>query len=263
MTTNPVMQVLLARRSVRTYQDRPVEDEVKQEILRATLRAPTAGNWMLYSIIDVTRQAAKDTLAVTCDKQPFIARAPWVLLFLADYQRTYDYFTACGVPEWCERNGRTLAKPEESDLFLACCDALIAAQTAVVAAESLGLGSCYIGDILENDEAHRLLFDLPPYTFPICLLCLGYPTEQQKQRVQTTRFGQEYIVFDDHYQRHDPAALTRMYAAMEADWARGPRPAGIDNLGQAVYQRKFDAEFSHEARRSVKAMLERWMKGQE
>ena len=260
---NPVMQVLLSRRSVRTYEDRPVEDEVKQEVLRATLRAPTAGNWMLYSIIDVTRQAAKDTLAVTCDKQPFIARAPWVLLFLADYQRLYDYFTVCGVPEWCERNGRTLARPAEADLFLACCDALIAAQTAVVAAESLGLGSCYIGDILENDEAHRLLFDLPPYAFPICLLCFGYPTEQQKQRAQPPRFGQEYIVFQDHYQRHDADTLTRMYAEREADFARGRRPEGIDNLGQAMYARKFDAEFSREARRSVKAMLERWLKGQD
>ena len=116
---NLVMQVLLSRRSVRAYEDRPVEDEVKQEVLRATLRAPTAGNLMLYSIIDVTRQAAKDTLAVTCDHQPFIARAPWVLLFLADYQRTYDYFTACGVPEcasatagrWPDQRRRTCSWP--------------------------------------------------------------------------------------------------------------------------------------------------------
>ncbi len=72
-----------------------------------------------------------------------------------------------------------MRKPEEGDLFLACCDALIAAQTAVIAAESLGLGSCYIGDIMENYEVHRDLFKLPKYVFPICLVCFGYPTRQQ------------------------------------------------------------------------------------
>jgi len=258
---NPVMQVLLSRRSVRAYEGRPVEDEVKQEILRATLRAPTAGNLMLYSVIEVTQQAAKDILAVTCDHQPFIARAPWVLLFLADYQRMYDHFLRSGVPQWCQRNGRTLARPEEADLFLACCDALIAAQTAVIAAEALGLGSCYIGDILENDEAHRQLFDLPPYTFPICLVCFGYPTEQQKLRPQPPRFDQEYIVFRDRYQRLGNK-LGAVYGNLESDFARSmASPDGIENWGQAMYARKFDAEFSREARRSVKAMLGRWITG--
>jgi len=215
-----------------------VEEEVKQEILRATFRAPTAGNLMLYSIIEVSEQAAKDTLARTCDNQPFIARAPWVLLFLADYQRWCDYFLLSRVGDWCQRQGQALQKPQEGDLFLACCDALIAAHTAVIAAESLGLGSCYIGDILENDEAHRQLFDLPPYAFPICLLCFGYPTEQQKQRPLLPRFGQEFIVFRDRYKRLDPAEFARMYSDMEADYNRGgEKPAGIENLGQAMYAR--------------------------
>ena len=80
-----------------------------------------------------------------------------------------------------------MRKPQEGDLFLACSDALIAAQTAVVAAESLGIGSCYIGDIMENYEAHRDLFGLPQYVFPICLLCFGYPTQGQMQRPMTPR----------------------------------------------------------------------------
>ena len=80
-----------------------------------------------------------------------------------------------------------MRKPQEGDLFLACNDALIAAQTAVVAAESLGIGSCYIGDIMENYEAHRDLFGLPQYVFPICLLCFGYPTQGQMQRPMTPR----------------------------------------------------------------------------
>lgn len=129
---NQVMEVLLNRKSVRAYEDRPVPEEARAAILRAAMRAPTAGNMMLYSIVNVTDQSAKDTLAQTCDHQPFIAKAPLVLLFLADYQRWFDYFIVSGVEQLCEQRGEALRKPEEGDLLLACCDALIAAHTAVI-----------------------------------------------------------------------------------------------------------------------------------
>ena len=206
---NETLQLLLNRRSIRAYEERPISAEDKELLLQATLRAPTAGNMMLYSIIEVNDQAAKDTLARTCDNQPFIARAPLVLLFLADYQRWFDYFTLSGVEELCQRRGEPLRKPQEGDLFLACNDALIAAQTAVVAAESLGIGSCYIGDIMENYEAHRELFGLPQYVFPICLLCFGYPTQGQMQRPMTPRFDRKFIVFPDRYRRLDAGRLRR------------------------------------------------------
>ena len=63
-------------------------------------------------------------------------------------------------------------------MLLACCDALIAAQTAVIAAESVGVGSCYIGDILEKYEFHRESFNLPDFALPIGLICFGYPTAE-------------------------------------------------------------------------------------
>ena len=94
---NETIQLLLNRKSIRAYEERPISVEDRELLLQATLRAPTAGNMMLYSIIEVSDQAAKDTLARTCDNQPFIARAPLVLLFLADYQRWFDYFMLSGV----------------------------------------------------------------------------------------------------------------------------------------------------------------------
>ncbi|HZY41582.1 MAG TPA: nitroreductase family protein, partial [Anaerolineae bacterium] len=62
---NEVIQTLLNRKSIRSYEERAISEDVKNEILRAALRAPTAGNLMLYSIIDVTDQSIKDTLART------------------------------------------------------------------------------------------------------------------------------------------------------------------------------------------------------
>ena len=219
-TMNETLQLLLNRQSIRAYEERPISAEDKDLLLQATLRAPTAGNMMLYSIIEVTEQAAKDTLARTCDNQPFIARAPLVWLFLADYQRWFDYFVLSGVEELCERRGELLRVPQEGDLFLACNDALIAAQTAVVAAESLGIGSCYIGDIMENYEAHRELFGLPEYVFPICLLCFGYPTQGQLQRPMTPRDDRKFIVFPDRYRRLGKADFDKMYQDAQERFAR-------------------------------------------
>jgi nitroreductase len=157
---NEVMEVLLKRKSVRAYEEREIPTEVRAEFVSAALRAPTAGNLMLYSILEITDQSIKDRLAMTCDNQSFIARAPMVWIFLADYQRWSDYFHVSGVEEFCRQRNLAVQKPEESDLFLACCDALIAAQNAVIAAESLGIGSCYIGDIMEQYETHQEMLDL-------------------------------------------------------------------------------------------------------
>ncbi len=163
------------------------------------------------------------------------------------------------MPELCQRRGEPLRKPQEGDLFLACCDALIAAQTAVVAAESLGIGSCYIGDIMENYEIHRDLFQLPSYVFPICLLCFGYPTRSQTQRAVPPRFDRKFIIFPDRYRRLDRADFDEMYRDAQERFLVNPdRPDGIDNVGQAMYVRKFNADFSKEMTRSVRAILRSW-----
>ena len=258
-TIHPTMDLLLRRKSVRAYTGQPVSDNVKAQILQAAVRAPTAGNQMLYTIIEVQDQALKDHLAVTCDNQPFIAAAPLVLLFLADYQRWEDYFTASGVDELCAQKGQERRRPGEGDLFLACCDALIAAQTAVVAAEALGLGSCYIGDIMENYEVHRQLFDLPRYVFPISLVCFGYPTDQQKARPQPERFAPEHIIYQDRYRRLGEAELQQMFQQRQAQVFAGRAQVGeAANFGQLMYLRKFGAEFSVEMTRSVQAILRTW-----
>jgi nitroreductase len=256
---NQVMDVLMKRKSVRAYEEKEIPAEVRAEILKATLRAPTAGNLMLYSILDITDKSIKDKLAITCDNQPFIARAPMVWIFLADYQRWYDYFLASGVEELCTQRHLTMQKPEEGDLFLACCDALIAAQNAVIAAESFGIGSCYIGDIMEQYETHREMLNLPQYVFPICMLVFGYPTSQQKKQEYTHRFDEKFIVFENQYHRLDKNEFDEMFAERQRHLSTGKSMKGITAVGQATYLRKFSADFSMEMRRSVREILKVWM----
>jgi nitroreductase len=256
---NETLALIANRKSCRQFLAKLIPEQVKADIIGATLRAPTAGNLMLYSIIEVNEQAAKDTLAVSCDHQPFIARAPWVLLFLADYQRWFDYFEVCRTGDFAHRAGLPVRHPAEGDLMLVCCDALIAAQTAVIAAESCGLGSCYIGDIMENYQTHPDLFKLPLYTFPICLLCLGYPVKAQKARRPTSRFDREFVVFQNSYRRLGEGEFERMFEQEQARAFKNSEELyGAVNVGQLVYRRKFAAGFTLEMNHSVKAILKQW-----
>lgn len=256
---NQTLGIIRNRRSVRAFTGEPVTTEERETILSASFRAPTAGNMMLYTIIEVTKQETKERLAETCDNQPFIAKAPLVLLFLADYQRWFDYFNHCDVEGLARGTGMPLRRPGEGDLMLAVCDALIAAQTAVIAAESLGLGSCYIGDIMENYEIHRDLFGLPVYAFPITLVCFGRPSKEAALRELTGRFDSRFILFQDSYRRLSGEDFAAMFAPFEREHFRdAPGMEEAGNVGRYMYRKKFVSAFSLEMGRSVRAVLENW-----
>lgn len=244
MKNNPTTQGLFDRKSVRVYEDRPVEPEVRQTVLAAALQAPTAGNMALYTILDITDPAIKEKLSQSCDHQPFIADAPMVLIFCADYHRWYSVFKAQEV---------TTRKPGMGDLFLAQADAIIAAQNAVVAAHSLGLGSCYIGDITENFEYHRELLRLPKYVVPAAMLCLGYPTEQQLEREKPRRFAVEDLVHENGYSEEKAAAMPRMLAQQ-----LGVEGEALEQRLSRFRLRKWDCDFSREMSRSCAVMAEAW-----
>ncbi|MFX0143286.1 MAG: nitroreductase family protein, partial [Candidatus Hodarchaeota archaeon] len=225
-------------------------------IIHSAMRAPTAGNMMFYSIIEVKDQKKKEMLVNTCDNQPHIAKAPLVLIFLADMQRWYDYFTISRVSEKCASINRIYRTPDESDLLLACCDALIAAQNTVIAAESIGIGSCYIGDIIENIEIHREMFNLPKWVFPIAMLCYGYPKQEPSQKILKNRFPKKFIHFTNTYNRFNKADFFEMFQ----DFEKETYVEHAENLGQDYYLRKTGSEFAKEMSRSVKTAIRDWIK---
>lgn len=256
--SNATLSLIDRRRSLRLYDPAPLAQEEKDAILHAAMRAPTAGAMMLYAIIEIDDQAIKDRLAETCDGQPFIAAAPYALLFVADYQRWMDLFAAAGCEARAAELGIPTRLPAEGDLFLAFMDAMIAAQNAAVAAESLGIGSCYIGDIIENWEVHRDLFDLPRYAFPAALLCFGRPARQPPSQ-PTPRFDRRYIVHRNRYHRlsaEDLAEHHRPFGPGSFEYKEFPN--GALNVVQMNYIRKFTAEFSIEMTRSVREILKNW-----
>jgi hypothetical protein len=139
-------------------------------------------------------------------------------------------------------------KPREGDLILAIEDTLIAAQNAVVAAESLGIGSCYIGDVMENAEIHQQMLHLPRYVFPAAMLVFGYPTQQQKERAKPQRAAMRHVVHENAYREMDGAELQDMLAYQAVQ-----RP--YQEWLQAFCDRKYNSDFSREMTRSVAAYL--------
>lgn len=232
---NGIIQSLYDRKSVRVFTEQEITTKQKEEILMAAMEAPTAGNQQLYTILDITDEELKQKLSVTCDNQPFIAKAPMVLVFCADFQKWYDAFSA---------GGAAPRMPGVGDLMLAVSDTCIAAQNAVTAAWSMGIGSCYIGDIMENCEKHREMLKLPEYVFPAAMLVFGYPTEQQKNRKKPQRCRLEDIVQTNTYAQKNADELRWMFAKEYPD-------GDFEGWSRRFCNRKYNSNFSKEMTRSV------------
>lgn len=253
---NAVLEVIEQRSSTRQFdRSRPVTDEQRSAVLHAASRAPSAGAMMMYSIIDIRAQETLDRLAVLCDNQPFIATAPWALVFVVDYAKWIDLFeeAGCFEPAFVERTGKQPRRtPGLGEFAIAAQDAVIAAQTAVIAAEAVGLGSCYIGDVVERAEDVSALLHLPPYTMPLSMLVLGAPAKERP----ATPHPIEHLVMQERYERADAATMQRQIAEMDAMF----RPHAIE-AGERVrdiYTRKHTSAFMAEMGRSMARWFENW-----
>lgn len=250
-----VLEVIEARSSTRKFAQGPVTDEQRFAVLHAATRAPSAGAMMMYSIIDIRNQETLDQLAVLCDDQPFIATAPWALVFVVDYAKWIDLFehTGCFEPSFVEQTGKSPRRaPGMGEFAIAAQDAVIAAQTAVIAAEAVGLGSCYIGDVVENAETVGRLLDLPPYTLPLSMLVLGVPAKERP----ATPHPVENIVMAERYRRADAATMDKQVAEMDAMFRPHAREAG--ERVRDIYTRKHTSPFMAEMGRSMSRWFNNW-----
>lgn len=234
------------RRSTRVYLDKDISKEDKKIILEAAINAPTAGNMLLYSIIDVTEQDKKDKLSVLCDNQPFIKNGKMVLVFVSNSKKWYDVYN--------EINEKEL-KPSISDFYLSMADAHIAAQNAVIAAESLGIGSCYIGDIVENYEEMKELLNLPKYINPICMLVFGY--KKDKEVPKARRFLLEDVVFENKFEEKSYQTFVNKFSYLENKEEQEKKVAQLVN---ATFRAKMNAEFFKEMNRSLTKIVEEYLK---
>lgn len=238
---NEIINQLYSRKSCRVFTEEEISTEAVQAILKAAIMAPTAGNQQLYSIINITDQSIKEKLSISCDNQPFIANGKLVLIFCSDLKRWYDAYKLTEIVP---------REPMAGDFLLSLMDVAVAAQNAVVAAESLGIGSCYIGDIMERYEYHKELLNLPDYVFPAVMLVFGYPTEGQKLRQKPERIDMDYICSENRYRALNEQDLAEIFK----------KKSGSEDYIQwleAFCKRKYHSSFSLELSRSVQVFLDR------
>ncbi|UUV19682.1 nitroreductase family protein [Fusobacteria bacterium ZRK30] len=247
---NETLKTINNRVSLRWYDKKKISTEHMDKIIESAINAPTAGNMVMYSIIHIQNKETMAKLAVSCDDQPFIKAASDILIFVADFKKWNDYFKDEGM---YKEGNRKIGKAE---MILAFEDAMIASENAVIAGESLNIGSCYIGDILENCEYHKELLNLPEYTIPIGMLTFGYYPEDYK-RIKRRRFDKEFVVFKEKYKEFDKEEIKAMFKLKEDEFNSKESNKG-KRFVEAFYNRKTNSDFMKNFESSVDKWFKNW-----
>lgn len=192
---NATLDLLLSHRSVRGYKPDPVPEGTLETLIAAAQSAATSSNLQTWSVVSVTDPAHRQELAKLCNNQKHITECPIFLVFLADVSRN----ERLGVAEKV-----TLETPPYLESFLvASIDAALAAQNAVVAAESLGLQTVYIGAMRNRVERVAEMLELPPGAFGVFGLCVGYAKDEATLSEVKPRLAQDAILYHGKYKSAD------------------------------------------------------------
>jgi nitroreductase len=164
--TNPITDHIHRHGSARDYKSDPVAPELIEQIVRASQRASTSSNLQVVSVVAVTDAGARARLAEFCGKQEHAGKAPVLLVWCADLSRT---------DRACQQRGYTQVTNYVENFLICALDVGIAAQNGALAAESLGLGICYLGSIRNRTQDVIDLLKLPRLVFPVVGMTVGYP----------------------------------------------------------------------------------------
>ena len=162
------LALLNSHRSIRKFTEEPVTDEMVNDIVSAGLAAATSSNLQGTTVIRVRNPETRAAIAALAGGQTYVETAGAFFVWCADLHRSA---VACEIAGGEFHGGMT------EHFVIATVDCALAAQNAVVAAESLGLGICYIGGIRNDPGQVAELLELPDQVFPLFGLCLGWPDQ--------------------------------------------------------------------------------------
>ena len=220
-----VYDVIIRRRTVRSFTDQPVEEEKVQKLLDAAIQAPSGGNIQPISIIRIEKPEGRDKMAKLAVNQPWVAKAPLCLLFCIDFHRT---------GKWAEAEGASYGGEKALMSFLlAYADVFCSAENAVLCATSMGLGTVYIGMVLAAMTEIRREFGLPDKVVPVVALCVGYP---KKVPTGITKLPRAAMVHSERYGEKSPEELKKLYREKYGDLAKGSPNAEVQTTKEDVRQ---------------------------
>ena len=192
---NPTIDLVYQHASVRKYKPDLVSRDLISMIVAASQRSATSSNMQMFSVVAISEPSKRQALQEYCGGQKHISQAPVFLAWCADLSR---------IDRICRRKGYEQKAEYVENFLLAAVDTAIAMQTAGLAAESLGLGFCYIGAIRNNPRDVIKLLKLPRLTFPLCGMTLGWPADPPEIR---PRLPLESVL---HWNAYDPSDEEKM-----------------------------------------------------
>ncbi len=237
---NPTLDLIHRHGSVRKYKPDSVPQEIVETFVVAGQRASTSSNLQMTSVVAVTDAATRARLSEICGGQAHVAQAPLFLAWCADLTR---------LDRACRLRGYTQVTDYVENFLVAAVDVAIAAQNAALAAESLGLGICYIGSIRNDTAAVIELLKLPRLVFPIVGMTVGWPVEPPTIR---PRLPLSAIL---HWEQYDPtpkdAELAAYDRAMVATGIYGGRQVPVPDRPAEIADYGWT---EHSARRVAQAL---------
>lgn len=196
---NDVIALLKSHRSIRKYSDEPVSQEIVEALVEAGQCAATSSFIQACTVIQVQDKQTRKKLQDCAAGQPYVSESPVFLVFCADMQR---HRQACGM------HGAPMLSGYTEQFLTASMDCALFAQNVLVAAESMGLGGCYIGALRNRIEEVGKLLGLPKLVYPIFGLCLGYPAQDPERK---PRLPLQVVLKQERYDDSADVALIREY----------------------------------------------------
>ncbi|HET6444344.1 MAG TPA: nitroreductase family protein [candidate division Zixibacteria bacterium] len=204
-----MLELAKSHRSIRSYTPQDIDDTLLNDLLLAGLRSSSAGNMQTWSVIVTRDEESKRHLYELHRKQRMVLEAPVLLTFCADVFR---------MREWIRVNNSKQSFDDFLGFLTGAVDAVIAAQTITLAAESVGLGICYLGTTWWAADKIIEMMELPKGVLPVTTLVVGYPAEDPALR---DRLPLELIVHQEKYQRLTDQEILETHAEREKNaWAR-------------------------------------------
>lgn len=197
------LHTLLSHKTIRKYKADPIPREMLNNILEAGFRASTTGNMQVYSVIVSEDPDRRKELCALHFNQKMVEQAPVLLTFCADFNR---------FNKWCHQRDADPGYDNFLSFFTAAIDALLVAQNVAVAAESLGLGICYLGTTTYQADKLVEFFNLPAGVVPVTTLVLGYPDEEPEQ---ADRLPADGIVHYETYSDYSAERIDEIYSEKE------------------------------------------------
>lgn len=195
----PTIEQIYRHYSARAYKPEPVPASLVETVVAAGQRASTSSNLQTYSVVAVRDTAKIEKLAELCGNQKHIPQAPVFLAWCADLSR---------LDRVCVRRGYAQVTDYVESFLVAAVDAALAMQNVALAAESLGLGMCYIGAIRNHPRKVIELLALPRLVFPISGMTLGWPAAPPFIR---PRLPLNAVLHWEHYDLAGEAAALAEY----------------------------------------------------